>query len=53
MADNDYTFTEFTAVHGDQLRASGVPEHFWEVLHIKLKEEVIMLSNIGFIFQLN
>ena len=33
--------TVFLRLHSDQLRSSGVPEHFWESLYTKLKHEVI------------
>lgn len=35
-------FKEFIKLHDDQLRASGIPAHFWRRLHEKLLHEVLL-----------
>ena len=35
---------EFVALHNVQLLSSGIPEHLWESLYLKLKFEVLSLS---------
>lgn len=41
LKDGMEGLTVFLRLHSDQLRSSGVPEHFWESLYTKLKHEVI------------
>uniref|UniRef100_A0A1I7ZQQ2 SET domain-containing protein n=1 Tax=Steinernema glaseri TaxID=37863 RepID=A0A1I7ZQQ2_9BILA len=35
--DNGYTYEEFLEIHRPQLESSGVPEHFWRQIHLKLQ----------------
>lgn len=46
MADEEESqdYSQFLAVHREQLEVSGIPVQFWKTLHVKLKNEVSLFQ---------